>query len=532
MLITLTKLGRNCQVVFYNQSNDNTQTFQEDSANIECTYNVLNDVVSVAIKGRTQATTESIVNNDVLYINTGTGDILIKTYADFLINYALLFLNAGGTGGGTNPTSLYIPYNNGGTFADSYIINDTFNNNLKTTNSSILGDTGLLLDFQNDNYFLGDYAEKNYGIFLNVDDFNGYIRSHYSGNFTGLLIDFPNNIYKLGDYDFLTHNGTSLIIDDDAKFIVTKNNGNEFGLKLDFANNIYKLGDFDNIQNTTHFIVSDASKNISTNYNGNAYGIELDFQNDLFAFGDMHGVTNSNYLMIDNAGKTIKTYAHNIEIGLSLNFLDNVSYLGDFNSIVNNCNIQIDYGNNVILHYSKVHQFFTSGGGAGLELDGNNNITTLGDFNGDIYATNLKIDSSFETVIIKTRGIEKGLKLDLYNNDFYFGDWDSGACFLQINSTIGYFRTTYLNNTVGLQLNFSTNIYKFGDFDGNHENSFIFIDDNKATLRLWFHNSPGAYNFANLPAYDDNADALANGLIVGDIYRHANGDTDQLNIVH
>ena len=503
MLITLTKLGRNCQVVFYNQSNDNTQTFQEDSANIECTYNVLNDVVSVAIKGRTQATTTSIVDNDVLYINTGSGDILIKTYADYLINYALLFLNAGGTGGGTNPTSLYIPYNNGGTFADSYIINDTFNNNLKTTNSSILGDTGLLLDFQNDNYFLGDYAEKNYGIFLNVDDFNGYVRTHYSGNFTGLLIDFPNNIYKLGDYDFLTHNGTSLIIDDDAKFIVTKNNGNEFGLKLDFANNIYKLGDFDNIQNTTHFIVSDASKNISTNYNGNAYGIELDFQNDLFAFGDMHGVTNCNYLMIDNAGKTIKTYSANIENGLKLDFANNYYELGNS---VNNGNFI------AIAEYYNVIEISTG--------------VNTGNY------TSLILKDNLATIVTSITGIEKGIKLDLINNDFYFGDWDSAACFLQINSTIGYFRTTYLNNTVGLQLNFSTNIFKFGDFDGTHENSFIFIDDNKATLRLWFHNSPGAYNFANLPAYDDNADALANGLVIGDIYRHNNGDVDQLNIVH
>lgn len=353
MIITLTKLGRNCQVVFYNTDNANTQTFQEDSANVECTYNVLNDVVSVAIKGRTQATTTSIVDNDVLYINTGTGDILIKTYADFLINYALLFINAGGSGGSTNPTNLFIPYNNAGTFADSYLINDTFNNNLKSTNSSILEDTGLLIDFQNDNYFLGDYAEQNYGIFINVDDFNGYVRTHYSGNFTGLLIDFPNNIYKLGDYDFLTNNGSAIIINDDVEFIVTKN-----------------------------------------------------------------------------------------------------------------------------------------------------------------------------------RGIEKGFKLDLINNDFAFGEFDSGTCFLQINSATGFFRTFYNSQLQGLQLNFSTNKYYFGDYDGVHENTFIFIDDNKATLKIWFNNNSGYYNFASVNAYTDNADALANGLIVGDIYRHSNGDIDQLNIVH
>jgi len=379
MIITLTKLGRNCQVVFYNTDNANTQTFQEDSANVECTYNVLNDVVSVAVKGRTQATTESIVLNDVLYINTGSGDILIKTYADYLINYALLFLNAGGTGGGTNPTNLYIPYNNAGTFADSYLINDTFNNNLKSTNSSVFGDTGLLIDFENDNYFLGDYAEINYGIFLNVDDFNAYIRSHYSGNFTGLLLDFGQNIYKLGDYDFLTNNGTAIIVDDNTQIIKTINGGIENGLNLDFPNQIFQIG----------------------GYNGN------------------------------------------------INF--------------------------------------------GLTVDGAQGKIFLGDPLG--VASPSGIITIFDQVISTgVQGTEKGLKLDLANEKYYFGD-----------------------------------------YDGTHENTFIFIDDNKATLKIWFNNNSGYYNFASVNAYTDNADALANGLIVGDIYRHSAGgleSADQLRIVH
>jgi len=66
------------------------------------------------------------------------------------------------TGGGTNPTSTFIPYNNAGTFADSYLINDTVGSVLKTNYSSV--DKGLYLDFANNEYYLGD---TNY--FVKVD---------------------------------------------------------------------------------------------------------------------------------------------------------------------------------------------------------------------------------------------------------------------------------------------------------------------------------------------------------------------------
>jgi len=57
-------------------------------------------------------------------------------------------------GGGTNPTSTYIPYNNAGTFADSYLINDTASSVLKTNYSGT--DKGIYLDFASNEYYLGD----------------------------------------------------------------------------------------------------------------------------------------------------------------------------------------------------------------------------------------------------------------------------------------------------------------------------------------------------------------------------------------
>ena len=44
----------------------------------------------------------------------------------------------GGTGGGTNPTDTYIPYNNAGTFDDSYLVNDTASSILNTESCTIL----------------------------------------------------------------------------------------------------------------------------------------------------------------------------------------------------------------------------------------------------------------------------------------------------------------------------------------------------------------------------------------------------------
>ena len=351
MLIVLTKLGRNCQVVFYNQSNDNTQTFQEDSANVECTYNVLNDVVSVAIKGRTQATTTSIVDNDVLYINTGTGDILIKTYADYLINYALLFLNGGG-GPGTTP-NLQQVVNVGNDITDN----------------------------------------------TNINLFN----SVYGGPIFNSL-----NVFGITGFD--------------QRFPYFEN----YSYGKSFALNYVNPNDTEDINNIGfEFILKEGFKFYNTSQINN-------IETRLFADYNV-----------------IKTQYLNDNLGITL--------------------------------------------------------------------------------------IDKGLKLDLLNNEYILGDFDSGTCFFQLDASTGFFRTFYNSQLQGLEMNFSTNIYKFGDFDGIHENTYIFIDDNKATLKIWFNNNSGYYNFAAVNAYTDNADALANGLIVGDIYRHAAGgleSADQLRIVH
>ena len=138
--------------------------------------------------------------------------------------------SAGGGGGGTNPTDTYIPYNNAGIFADSYLINDVANKTLKTFYQG--NNVGLTIDFNNYYYSLGDVSStfpnfingstvelltanslSKSIIYFTLDGSNESISGGYNGIETGLKLDFANNIYKFGDYNDI-NNHSKLIIDD------------------------------------------------------------------------------------------------------------------------------------------------------------------------------------------------------------------------------------------------------------------------------------------------------------------------------
>ena len=118
--------------------------------------------------------------------------------------------NTGG-GGGTNPTSTFMPFNNAGTFADSFLVNDTANSVLKSV---------------------------------------------YSGNDIGLKLDFSSKQYLLGDFNY-DYNGTHLFIADTAQKILTVNNNNYRGLNLDFGNLQYWLGDYSGNTNNYWLMIDD-----------------------------------------------------------------------------------------------------------------------------------------------------------------------------------------------------------------------------------------------------------------------------------
>lgn len=100
--------------------------------------------------------------------------------------------NTGG-GGGTNPTSTFMPFNNAGTFADSFLVNDTTNNVLKSVYSG--NDIGLKLDFANSEYIYGNLPTST---FLFVGPSNE-IQTYSNGNGVGFNA-LTNQYAKVGDW--------------------------------------------------------------------------------------------------------------------------------------------------------------------------------------------------------------------------------------------------------------------------------------------------------------------------------------------
>lgn len=109
------------------------------------------------------------------------------------------------TGGGTNPTDTYIPYNNAGTFADSYLINDTVLGILKTNYSGT--DKGIYLDFVNNEYYLGD---TNYFIKVNTSVPNTTI-STLSGTGTQMVVADASGILSRQDIPLGTVTGSGTL---------------------------------------------------------------------------------------------------------------------------------------------------------------------------------------------------------------------------------------------------------------------------------------------------------------------------------
>lgn len=87
----ISKLGCNVQVLNYDSVSNTYNTYQCDSANFECIYNLLSNTITINLSGVTTFTTLDIVNNNVLFINSGTGDITINSFNDFRLNYDLLY---------------------------------------------------------------------------------------------------------------------------------------------------------------------------------------------------------------------------------------------------------------------------------------------------------------------------------------------------------------------------------------------------------------------------------------------------------
>jgi len=445
------------------------------------------------------------VANGTLYFATDTA-VIYQAVAGSWVNYA----GGGGGGSSTGVNGLNGTTNIalGGTLNDDTNIDaDNFSFDFQNLKSSLfkttLGNSIFLqdgiagirteIDFEQkgvlvfgDRVLLGDYIDGSLNFNVEVD--TGTIFTNYSSQGTnGFILDFVLNQYKLGDYQNQV-GGSALLIDATNGNIITFYNDTQIGIKLDFANNAYTFGS----------VLAAGSNFVIDNFNGNVYitnsinqftGFNFDMIGQIYQFGDLPG---GNKITFDNNGE-IKIDASNLFRSYYSNQINGIS---------------IDFVNSFYI-FGAVE----NGQGTQLYLNDTNNVS---------YFLNTANGSSGA----------QGLYLEFAPGRYIFGDVSNVVTgqTLEINSSDEATFFTYAGNTNGISLQFADEQFYFGDL----ASSLAYININASVNKIFFVSTDGLYNIANIPAYTDNADALANGLVVGDLYRHdgALESADQLRIVH
>lgn len=320
--------------------------------------------------------------------------------------------NTGGGGGGTNPTNLFIPYNDAGVFEDSYLKND-----------------------------ITPGAETLSAIF--------------SGSELGLKLEFWDNFYAFGDFTWY-NNGTSFIVDDAARVVKTFYRGQDTGIKVDFANREFIFGDYYGLDPINPF-----AKIYFYCLNDAVQGVAAGIKNE-------------------SGWEYIKGFAGQLELGL---FQGNPTLL---------------YGWSITGGYiSSIY----NGGSVGLILDYSQQLYTLGDLNGNQLAV-LSMDVANQKIYSTISGLDLGIKMDVNNGQYYFGDYDfvgvyGTAIKIDENGTEQIIKTTYLGNDIGLKLRFNPTgeEYLIGDYNNINNNTYLYINDKQANI-YWFSD--------NVPHFNDN----------------------------
>lgn len=337
--------------------------------------------------------------------------------------------NNTGVAAGTNPTSLFIPYNNAGIFGDSFLENDAANDILKTVYSA--SDIGLKLDFFNQVYEFGGVFDL-FGIRVN-----------------------SNNGIDIGDYIGFSNGQQIRIVNDVIK---TEYLGNDIGLKLDFANQSYKFG--------------------STN---NDYGLIVDALNGTIQLGDIAGWYGGGiYFNIDNLNNFLSVQTGGVDVGLKLDFANLEYYLG---GVTDQYNVKVSQGTGV-----DIGDIFGAANGNQINLTNDiiktqyssNDIGLYLDFLNQSYdlgnpaSTLFRVNDSNGRLQSKYNGDDIGISFDIQNGEYYIGDFDSiinGTAFAVDDTSqkiVGLFGST----VNGLELDFANSTYKLGDISSN----FIGVD--------------------------------------------------------
>lgn len=232
-----------------------------------------------------------------------------------------ILFNNGGVG--TNPTNEYLPYNNNGSFADSPFWYKVAANTIISRNLLNNNDEGLLLDFNSQLFYLGDYNVNTKGTALFVDNNTGYIYTFSDGNLNG--IEIANTHTTLGDVGN-NYNGCIFKVDDQNKYIYTALQGDAQGLKVFFdglTSYEYYLGDFDNVHNGSYIGVLDTIQTVELNgyqqihlYSTNIYSQTNNLKFQEITAGSLIYTTAGG-----SSGKHLKIFVNGVGYKIALNNL-------------------------------------------------------------------------------------------------------------------------------------------------------------------------------------------------------------------
>ena len=211
----------------------------------------------------------------------------------------------------------------------------------------------------------------------------------------------------------------------------------------------------------------------------------------------------------NNYLKTSVTPTSGDYFGLFIDFGNYIATLGDIN-YGHGTKLQVDDNNQIISTYNNGSQI-------GLGLNFTNKIYYLGDFNdvnngtrislydklisinasGLYNGTELELDDNNETIITRGGGGgDKGLKLDYASDSYQFGDYNGigNATYFIIDVNHKIIATGDANiGLEGIKINLNTHAYSFGDFDNNNNGTSFIIDDasTKMTFNTQFLNFVG-----------------------------------------
>jgi len=378
---------------------------------IEIDFNILNQKGSPAIYQDTYAAIPNPSLIGRIFIGTDNGNL----YRDTGTTWFQLATSGGG--GGTNPTNLYIPYNDNGTFADSYIINDLPNSLLEDS----LGQAfrfDFITAYNGYKITLGDHGENtNSPLTFNMDYTSGdwKLNTKIYNVIAGLKLDYQYNVYSLGhdSYGFFNVD----IGNQFFEFFDGNGEGNNFGLLMASYGRQFRVGAAEGV---TFDIVDSAGsyQYVRTTFNNNIKGINLDFLTDKYYFGEFDITNTGTHLFIDAVAQAFITKNNDVRIGLNFDFQNNQYAFGDFDYINNGSSLFIFDNNGTI---------FTSyqGFDKGLKLDLINFVYLLGDFNQINNGTYFKIDDVDLNYQFHNNGVSNGLYVDFNKNWYKFGDWNN-----------------------------------------------------------------------------------------------------------